>query len=381
MIPMSEKRYSDAMKVLLLSCSTGEGHNHCARAVRQQLEAKGVQTDFFDMLNLFGESGPLHPDQLLNVISTKAPNLFGLMYRAGEKVSALGVTSPIYLINRNYGRKLCELINENGYDAVVCSHLFPMETLTFIRKRFGLKARCYGILSDYTCIPFLAETELDGYFLPHEQVRQACQRAGIPAEKLIVTGMPVAAAFHTDMTKAQARDALGIPTAAKMYLVMTGGIGCGDAIGLCDRLLQVPDEDALLCVLAGRNQELLDGLNAKYADNPCVRAVAFTDQVSVYMRAADVLLSKAGGISSAEAAVIHVPLVHTMMIPGVETLNAGFFAELGMSLMANNFDEAARFADRIVYDGKTGARLTQAQRAHMLPEGSERIAAHIIDRR
>ena len=371
---------SETRKVLLLSCSTGEGHNHCAKAVRQQLAARGIYTDFFDMLNLFGEPGPIHMDQLLNVISTKAPSLFGLMYKAGEKVSALGVTSPIYLINSNYGRKLCDLINENGYDAVVCSHLFPMETLTFIRKRYGLKARCYGILSDYTCIPFLVETDLDAYFLPHEKVRAACERAGIPAERLVVTGMPVAASFHTEMTKAEARAELGIPDAARMYLVMTGGIGCGDAIGLCDKLLEVPDEDMLLCVLAGRNQELLDDLGAKYGANPCVRAVPFTDRVSAYMRAADVLLSKAGGISSAEAAVVNVPLVHTMMIPGVETINAAFFAGLGMSLMAENFDEAARFADRIVYDGKTGARLVEAQRTHMLPEGSERIARYIIER-
>lgn len=370
----------DNKKVLLLSCSTGEGHNHCARAVRQQLEARGVQTDFFDMLNLFGNPGPIHVDQLLNVISTKAPNLFGLMYRAGEKVSSLGVTSPIYLINSNYGRKLCDLINANGYDAVVCSHLFPMETLTFIRKRYGLRARCYGILSDYTCIPFLVETELDAYFLPHEKVRMECASAGIPVEKLIVTGMPVAASFHTNMTKAEARAAIGIPEGAKMYLVMTGGIGCGDAIGLCDKMLEVPDEDMLLCVLAGRNQELLDGLSERYGENGSVRAIPFTDKVSAYMRAADVLLSKAGGISSAEAAVVNVPLVHTMMIPGVETINATFFADLGMSMMANNFDEAARFADRIVYDGKTGARLIQAQRAHMLPEGSDRIAEYVIER-
>lgn len=45
-------------------------------------------------------------------------------------------------------------------------------------------------------------------------------------------------------------------------------------------------------------------------------AVPFTDKVAVYMRAADVLLSKAGGISSSEAAVLGVPLVHTMAIPG-----------------------------------------------------------------
>ena len=367
------------MKVLLLSCSTGEGHNHCAKAVREALNSLEVQTDFFDMLYLFGQPGPIGIEQLLNVISTKAPDLFGLMYKAGEKVSALGVTSPVYLVNTTYGRKLCDLINEKGYDAVVCSHLFPMETLTFIRKRYELKTRCYGILSDYTCIPFLPETELDGYFLPHEKVRAQCMSAGIPADKLIVTGMPVSDAFRSDMTKETARKTLGIDASAKMYLVMTGGIGCGDAVSLCGKLMQLAGDDTLLCVLAGRNQELLDSLNKKYSGDRRVMAVPFTDKVSVYMRAADVLLSKAGGISSAEAAVANVPLVHTMMIPGVETLNAEFFSGLGMSLMAENFDEAARYADRIVYDERTGKGIIEAQKTHMPPNGAERIARYIVE--
>lgn len=368
------------MNVLLLSCSTGEGHNHCARAVRQALERMGHHTDFFDMLHLFGEPGPISMEGLLNHISTKTPSLFGLMYKAGEKVSALGVTSPVYLVNTNYGKRLSDLINDEGYDAVICSHLFPMETLTFIRRRYEIKACCYGILSDYTCIPFLAETDLDGYFLPHEQVKTACVQAGMPADRLIVTGMPVAREFRKALSKKKARELLDIPPHAKMYLVMTGGIGCGDALGLCEKLLKVPDEDALLCVLAGRNQELLDKLRETYADFPGVRAVSFTDQVHVYMRAADVLLSKAGGISSAEAAVAHVPLVHTMMIPGVETLNASFFAGMGMSFMAGSFDEAARYADRIVYDGKTARRIVAAQLEHMPPDGSERIARYVVER-
>ena len=209
-------------------------------------------------------------------------------------------------------------------------------------------------------------------------VRAECVRAGIPAEKLIVTGMPVAAAFRETMTKAEAREALNIPAEKKLYLVMTGGIGCGDAIGLCERLLVLPDEDALIYVLAGRNQELLDRLEEKYGGNSPVRAVPFTDRVSAYMRAADVLLSKAGGISSAEAAVVGVPLVHTMMIPGVETKNADFFAGLGMSLRADTPEAAARFADRIVYDGKTAAKIIAAQRAHMPPDGTEKIAEYVI---
>jgi processive 1,2-diacylglycerol beta-glucosyltransferase len=366
------------MKTLLLSCSTGEGHNHCALAVRQALEAKGCGTDFFDLLHLFGEPGPISMESLLNVISRRAPNLFGLMYKAGERVSALRVTSPIYLVNMNYGKRLCALINRNGYDAVVCSHLFPMETLTFIRRHYDLNARCYAILSDYTCIPFLAETEMDAYFLPHETVWKECELAGIPAEKMAVTVMPVSSAFQSDITKAEAQEALGIPPKARLYLVMTGGIGCGDAEGLCEKLLRLPDDDAVICVLAGRNQELLDRLREKFGGCPAVVPVSFTDNVSQYMRAADVLLSKAGGISSSEAAVVCVPLVHTMMIPGVETRNAEFFAKHGMSLMANGPDEAARFADRIVYDGKTADRIIAAQRANMPRDGAEKIADYVI---
>ena len=77
------------MNILLLSCSTGEGHNHCAKAVQNALEAMGHNTDFIDMLHLFGEPGPISFESLLNVISTKVPNLFGLMYKAGERVSDL----------------------------------------------------------------------------------------------------------------------------------------------------------------------------------------------------------------------------------------------------------------------------------------------------
>lgn len=239
------------MKVLLLSCSTGEGHNHCAGAVREALAARGHETEFLDLLQMFGETGPLSFDKILNRISTKAPELFGMMYHAGAMYSATGVTSPVYLANIRHARQLREFILARGYDAVVCSHLFPMETLTFLRRHEDLPVRCYGVLSDYTCIPFLAETELDGYFLPHADVRADCIAAGMPAEKLIVSGMPVAAKFAAPMPQSAARACLGLPQNSRIYLIMTGGIGCGDAVSLCDSILRVPDDNSLLCVLPG----------------------------------------------------------------------------------------------------------------------------------
>ena len=139
----------------------------------------------------------------------------------------------------------------------------------------------------------------------------------------------------------------------------------------------MPDEDKLLCVLPGRNEELRAAQQERYGAVGSVLAVPFTDKVAVYMHAADVLLSKAGGISSSEAAALGVPLVHTMAIPGVETLNAQFFAARGMSFFARSADEAARFADRLVYDRKAAARMLDAQRAHMKRDGAEEIVRRI----
>lgn len=120
------------MKILLLSCSTGEGHNHCALAVKEALDAAGHETSFLDMLHMFGDPGPLSFDKLLNRISSRTPEVFGMMYHAGEMYSSTGVTSPVYLANLRHARQLSAFVTENGYDAVVCSHLFPMETLTFL---------------------------------------------------------------------------------------------------------------------------------------------------------------------------------------------------------------------------------------------------------
>ena len=149
---------------------------------------------------------------------------------------------------------------------------------------------------------------------------------------------------------------------------MTGGIGCGDAVSLCDAIRRVPDENALLCVLPGRNEALRQALEDAYHGQG-VLTVPFTDQVPAYMHAADVLLSKAGGISSSEAAMLGVPLVHTMAIPGVETENAAFFAR--------SVDEAARFADRLIYDPACAERMLAAQAAWLPRNGAEQIAAAV----
>ena len=111
----------------------------------------------------------------------------------------------------------------------------------------------------------------------------------------------------------------------------------------------------------------------RFGTDKRVVAVKFTDQVDTYMAACDVLLTKPGGISSTEAAVKNVPIIHVMQFPGNETENARFFSQRGMSVLAANFDDAVTSAIRFVLDKDAAMRMKEAQRQYINRNAAEDI--------
>ena len=209
------------MKVLILSCNTGEGHNSAAYAIHEALRGLGEESEIVDALRFGGEKSSAIVTSSFNSVIRKVPGAFGFVYKAGDIFSSTKITSPVYYINALYGKNLFEYVEEGRFDAVVCTHLFPMEALTYVRRKYGLGVKCYGVLTDYTCVPFFAETDLDGYFIPHEALLSECVSKGIPEEKIACTGIPVAQKFISRLQKTEARNHLVIPEDSRMYMIMT----------------------------------------------------------------------------------------------------------------------------------------------------------------
>ena len=123
------------MKLLILSCATGEGHNSAANALVEAAKRKGHEVVMTDPLDFRGKRAARIAAGTYNGIIKNAPAVFGAIYNAGALYSATGWTSPIYLANAHYAGKLRTYIEENGFDAVLCTHLFPMEALTKLSLR------------------------------------------------------------------------------------------------------------------------------------------------------------------------------------------------------------------------------------------------------
>ena len=366
------------MKVLILSCDTGEGHNSAGAAVAGALTQRGIESHVFDPLVLAGKYAERFVSGAYTTIMKKAPSAFNALYRAGDIYSSTGITSPVYHANARYAANLRAFIETNGYDRVVCTHLYPMETLTAIRKSGDFTVPCYGVLTDYTCIPFLAETDLDGYFIAHEDLRAELVEKGIPSDRIIVTGIPVDEKFAHHMEKAAARNYLAIPQNQDVFLIMSGGIGVGNAGAICDEILRRHSGAFTVYILVGRNSDLKQTLEEKYAGNEHVRIVTFTKKVNVYMNAADVMISKPGGLTSTEAAVAQVPLVQLLVYTACEAPNIAFFSSHGLSERAENAADAAEKAVALVRDKARAEAMREAQRNTIAPDAADKIAERIV---
>lgn len=366
------------MKVLVLSCNTGGGHNTAARAVMEEFGRRGVECEMRDALAFAGELTSRVVSNTYIRMATDAPKVFGKIYQASETLTVPHIKSAVYMANMTYSRRLAKYINENGFDAVLTSHIFPAQALTHIKKHEMIEAKIYFIATDYTCYPFSGETNMDMYFVAHSDIISQYVERGVALEKLQPTGIPISGRFADRPDKKTAREKLGIGDGKKLFLVMTGSMGAGSVKPVIETIADGGNENTLIYIMTGRNEKMKAEVEEIHARDPRVVAIPFTTEVPLYMSAADVLMTKPGGLSTTEAAVSNIPLVLSAPIPGCETANAEFFKENGMAVVVRDEEAAAHAALWLAADEKKSADMVRAQASIINPHAAADICDMVM---
>lgn len=355
------------MKVLILSCNTGEGHNYAGKALLECIRLHGDEADLLDIMLLGGKRVSRCVGGAYIGVVKHAPRFFHFLYKLGGLISSSKRKSPVYYANALLAKPLKRYLDEHHYDIIVTPHLFAAETLTYMKHKNMLTQKVVAIETDYTCIPFWEETDCDYYVIPHKELKSEFVRKGLPEKKLKAYGIPVRQAFSDPRVPKAARQFCKIPEDAHVYLIMSGSMGFGKIQLFTAELLRRIQTDEYIIVICGNNKKLYKILKTEFKRFSNVRILGYTEHIAAYMDASDVLFTKPGGLTTTEAAVKGIPIVHTTPIPGCETRNLEFFSTRGLSITSSKFYGQITAGQNLLRDPRRQEAMRAAQ-AEVIPK-------------
>ncbi|MGN1058885.1 MAG: galactosyldiacylglycerol synthase, partial [Clostridia bacterium] len=288
------------MKVLFLSVPTGQGHHQTAKAVLEYFkDNETVECRFLDVVD---NTSPILADSLQKgyLLSTKvAPKMYGTFYDLADRRDHSKYSGMGKLVKSVLNKKLLKYLKLYDPDIIVATHIFSAIAMTYLRRKYPVRAKTIAIITDFTLHPYWEDADLDYYVTASELLEFQALKKGQPLAKLKPFGIPIQPQFATRMPKAEARAHLGLENCFTILLMM-GSMGYGNDVLDAIRSLDRMKEKFQLITVCGNNKKLKARIDAMNKRKTIIN-YGYTNEVSTLMDAADCIITKPGGLSTSEA--------------------------------------------------------------------------------
>ncbi len=353
-------------RFLILSASAGAGHNRAAEALHESARAycPGTETEWVDSLKYTNRLFARLYQKIFLWLVNASPSLYGIIYKETGKKVEHRTDKVVELHDRLAYRKLMAHVEEFRPDAILCTHFLPSNVM--LAKKVAVPV--YVVVTDFDVHPLWINKRAAGYFVASEGVKVLLVRAGYPADRIRVTGIPIHPLF--------AREIPPTPSDRPRLLFMSGGFGMGHMEEALECLLAIP-KPFHLAVIAGKNEKLKKRLDA-VARGRC-EVHGFVTNVHEFMAASDLIITKAGGLTVSECLARSLPMVLFAPIPGQEECNSDHLLEKGAAVKARSLD---LLDHKVLELLENPARLDMMRRsaaAAARPYAGRDILRHVLD--
>jgi 1,2-diacylglycerol 3-beta-galactosyltransferase len=322
--------------LLFLISDTGGGHRSAAMAVSQALE-RAYPGQFAPVIH-DPLAGPTAPRRLRWLTALYGPSiritpyLWGLLWHTFNTPRSFEFLRRT-LFSPSYGT-VAAAVAEQQPVLIVSFHAMTSRPAVRARALSAPAAPVVTVITDLVT-PHLSwrYREVDRIVVPSAAVLSCCEQDGIAPGRLADLGLPVSEAFATGPLppgeRAELRRSLGLSGSRFLVLVTGGGEGSGHIVRRAAAIVRRID-DVEVVALCGRNGPAMRRLT-RVARGCGGRLIVkpFVDNMADWLRCADVVVTKAGPGTIAEAACCGAPLIVTTHVPGQEQGNAQFVADAG----------------------------------------------------
>ena len=362
------------MRVLILSCNTGGGHNACGEAIRQAFEVAGDTCVSADALQFTSNKLSKFMSWGHTTIYRRIPKLFRFGYGYAENhPKMMQEDAAVVKLLTSGAEDLHSFLVASGYDIVICTHVFSGLLLRKALELYPIPIKTAFIATDYTCSPGTANSELDVYFIPDATLAEDFIAAGVPGGKLVASGMPVLSQFYIRGDKEKAKEAFDIKPNNTHLLLMCGSMGCGPMKQLTEDLSQLLEPNCEISVVCGTNQKLFRELEQKYDSYPNIHIHGFVQDMSSLMDSADLYLTKPGGLSTSESLAKALPMVLIDAVAGCESYNLRHFTEMGGAATAPSVEDLTALCLELLKDPQRRWKMETALLSHRYTDSAQCI--------
>ena len=317
-------------KVLILTSSTGEGHNQAANSLKDIFEEKGHHVLKIDFLK---QNSRILSSFIINgydFCASKFPKVYGLVYKICN-IQPINKFSRILFFN--IYKKLKSIINDFNPTIIVSTHPLAISLLGKL-KSDGFDIPTAVIVTDFKAHYSYIDKNIDMYLTASNYTKDTLIEKGISKDKIFPYGIPVRNCFKESIPEIQLiRDVEFFN-----ILLMGGSMGLNNISDVLKELL-CNSNKLRITVVCGNNSRLKNDLLLKYKSvnkNKKLHILGFSKDIPSLMDYSDLIITKPGGLTVSEAINKNIPLIIPFSIPGQEVENTDFLVSNGYAFTVDN---------------------------------------------
>lgn len=370
-------------RILIAHVTAGAGHTRAAQAIEKAIknlypDANVKLVDTLDYINSVYKK--LYNNTYVALVK-HTPKIWGYLYDRFDKdvkEEKLDDKFRQSLENIQAG-DFRDFLDDFSPDVVICTHFLPMELISRWKKKRKSSLPLYAVVTDFALHSFWIVEEVNAYFVANQEIARELQTRGARVTNIYQTGIPVDPIFAALPLQGEVRDKLGIERDLPTILIMAGGYGIGDLVGLVSSFRDVTTPMQLL-IVSGKNEELYQQLNQLSNSLPMPHKIyGFVTNVHELMRASDLIISKPGGLSSSESLAANCPMMIINPIPGQEQRNSDYLLENGAASILHHISDGAYYVENLINDQERLAFMTQQTRRIGKKEAALDIARKVVE--
>lgn len=378
--PESQDRYQGStQKIWLVHGSFTGGHASAARSLAQQLSKyPGVTTEIINTAESSNMAVSTAAEAALkggSWIRSLRSRIFEEQFE-GNKVLKWG-TDLAFKTSGYFNQDFLQRVEAEKPDLIVATQASTASLLNSWTESGRLEVPVHGVVTDFAAHQVWAQENIVRYYVASAEVAGDLERFGVDPQRVSVTGIPIKEGFAPEeIGPGEARRRVGLDPNKPTVLMMGGSWGLGNFEETISHLDRSP-EDFQVAVITGKNKEAKAELEALKTQHP-LHVHGYVNNMSEWLEAADVVVSRPGGLTCSEMLAKGTGMVFEEVSGGLSARNITRLTQSGAALKAASTAELASRVEELMGQPEQLEAIKSAARAQGHPDSAAEIARDLM---